>query len=208
MIDDSSLFHARAYDPVAAREYYLRTRKLKGRRRTTATKSSPGRGGRRPSNVPAVRSGGAPNRSKTKSRRAQLQQQKENLEARLDRLREVLQERVEAAKGRSGVKKKQDDRDKAPETKKDKADRNADEKSKKLSPKQKAEKAKKAKEDYEKENPSSLSEDIEILNEQIKDIHAKIAAATARAQERRNTAGSNNSRSGSKIHNSDGPRGR
>lgn len=208
MIDDSALFHARAYDPVKAREYYLRTRKLKGRRKTTATKTSPGRGGRRPSNVPAVRSGGAPNRSKTKSRRAQLQEQKENLEARLDRLREVLEERVEAAKGRSGVKKKDNGKDKAPETQADKADRNKDEKSKKLTPKQKADKAKKAKEDYEKENPTSLSEDIDILNEQIKDIHAKIAAATARAQERRNKAGSHQPRSGSQNHKPDGPRGR
>lgn len=213
-IDDSALFHG-VYDPVKAREYYLRTRKLKGRRRSTASINNPGKGGRRPSNPPAkpARAGSKANRSKTKSRQAELRAQKEALEKRLDRLREVLAELVAEAKKRSGgdpnKKKRGDEKDKAPETKADKADRNKAEKDRKpLTAKQKADKAKKAKETYEKENPNSLSMDVEILQEQVKDIQVKIQKALADAKARRNKAGRDNTqKSGSKTTN-DGPRGR
>lgn len=217
-IDDSALFHARVYDPVKAREYYLRTRKLKGRK-----KGSDNDYGRR-EGVQAQRilsgqgSGGKPNRANTASRRAELKAQKEALEKRLDRLRDVLKELVDAAQKRSGVKKQESEKDKAPETKKDKADRNkAEKKDKPETAAEKKERAKKAKEAYEKENPTSLSEDVEILKEQVKDIQSKIQKAVADAQERRdkavaasrerNKAGKKDSKSGSKNDN-DGPRGR
>lgn len=212
MIDDSALFHG-TYDPAKAREYYLRTRKLKGRRPTSATLVAPGRGGRRPANVstPKAKTGGKPNRSKTKSRQAELRAQKEALEKRLDRLREVLSDLVDAAKKRSGGdpnKSKDGEKDKAPETKVDKADRNKAEKGKKPeTASEKKERAKKAKEAYEKENPNTLSQDVDILKEQVADIQTKIKKAVADSKQRRTTAGKNDSKSGSKTNN-DGPRGR
>jgi hypothetical protein len=184
MIDDSALFHAGTYDPAKARAYYLRTRKLKGRKSgvAVAPKSS-GRG----FTEAQLRA------AKAKSRRAELEAQKLALEKRLDRLRDVLKKLVEEAKKRSDKnapkKPKQDEKGKAPETRADKADRNADEKSRKpLTAAAKAKKAKAAKEAYEKENPSSLSEDIEILREQVKDIQEKVQKALADAAERKKKA--------------------
>ena len=120
MIDDSALFHGGAYDPQKAHDYYMRNRKLKGRRPGAGRPAGPGRSPARQ----AVAVGGKPNRSKTKSRRAQLQAEKAHLEARLEHLKKVLEELVAAAKKRSGVK----DHKKAPEQHHDKADRNAKEK--------------------------------------------------------------------------------
>lgn len=207
MIDDSALLvHGSRYDPVKAREYYLRTRKLKGRK-PAASKPAP-------SKTVSKRvqgSVGKPNRAKTKSRQAELKAQKEALEKRLERLREVLADLVEAAKKRSGgdPNKKKDEKGKAPETQVDKADRNKAEKDRKpLTAKQKADKAKKAKEEYEKEHPTSLSDDVEILREQVKDIQGKIQKALDDARDRRNKAGMKDAKSGSKNDKNDGPRGR
>jgi chromosome segregation ATPase len=207
MIDDSGLFHG-VYDPIKAREYYLRTRTLKGRKSSKTTSSDLDSSGSRSSNTSAVRSGGKPNRVKTQRRQGELRAQRERLEARLDRLREVLSELVEAAKKRSGGDpNKKDEKDKAPETQTDKADRNKDEKDRKpLTAKQKADKARKAKEAYEKENSTTLSQDVDILQGQIQDIQTKIRDALTAARERRNKAGAQDSKSGSK--NNSGPRGR
>lgn len=189
-IDDSALFHG-TYDPVKAREYYLRTRELKGRKKGTQTKLV-GREARdkiQPYKKPSV---AKPKANSNAARRAELKAQKAALEKRLERLKEVLEQLVDAAKARSGVKKKESEKGKAPETPKDKADRNAAEKKRKPeTASQKKERAKKAKEQYEKENPGSLSEDIEILKEQIKDIQAKVQKAMEQskaARMRRNNA--------------------
>lgn len=204
MIDDSALFHGGVYDAARAHEYYLKNRQLKGRKRAAPKPTSSREVGRRPTHAPP-RVGGKPNRSDTKSRRAELLAQKKALEKRLDRLREVLEEAVKAAKKRSGSQEK----DRAPEEKHDKADRNKAEKGKNpLTQKQKREKAKKAKEDYEKEHPNSLSQDVKILHAQIADIQAKIKKALSDAQDHRNKAGQNDSKSGSKNHKPSGPRGR
>lgn len=207
MIDDSALFHAGTYDPAKAREYYLRTRKLKGRPVASGPSNS-GRAGAQLVKSPAARAGGVPNRSKTKSRQVELQAQKEALKKRLDRLREELQKLVVAAKARNDANQKPEPKDAAPETKADKADRNkAEKKDKPETASEKKERAKKAKEAYEKEHPTSLSQDVEILQAQVEDIQAKIQQALSDARERRNKAGQQDSRSGSKIT-TDGPRGR
>lgn len=207
--DDSALFHGGNYDAQKAHEYYLRTRKLKGRKR-----SGPRAPQTRQMGAPRQAQGsggGKPNRADTKSRRAELLAQKKRLEARLDHLRKVLEELVAAAKKRSGgdPNKKKDEKDKAPETQADKADRNKAEKDRKpLTAKQKADKARKAKEAYEKEHPNSLSTDVEVLKEQVKDIEAKIQKAVEDARRRRNTAGKKDQASGSRNNTNDGPRGR
>lgn len=205
VIDDSALFHRAPYDAAKAREYYLRTRKLKGRKKGGSSDygQSEARAASR-----ILSGGGKPNRANTKSRQAELKAQKEALTKRLERLREVLAEAVEAAKKRSGGDPNKKAKDKAPETQADKADRNAAEKkAKPETAAEKKERAKKAKEEYERENPTSLSQDIDVLTEQIKDVRSQIQDALARARERRSTAGKNDSKSGSKNDN-DGPRGR
>lgn len=211
MINDAELFHAAGnYDPQKAHEYYLRTRKLKGRIRTMESGPAPRAVGSRAAT--AVRAGGKANRADTKSRHAQLEAQKKHLEARLEHLRQVLDELVKAAKKRSGGDpnhKKKDAPGTAPETKVDKADRNKAEKAAKpLTAKQKHDKAVQAKKAYEKEHPNTLSHDVDILKEQVKDIHAKIQKAMKDAADRRNKAGQNNSKSGSKNQTPSGPQGR
>lgn len=182
MIDDSALFHSGTYDPAKARAYYLRTRKLKGRKPGALAKTSTDQGVGTAATATAP-SGGDPNRADTKSRRAELQAQKAALQKRLEHLRNVLEQKIAEAKGRSGVKPpKKDPPNAAPETKVDKADRNKAEKAAKpLTAKQKSDKAKQAKDAYEKEHPTSLSQDIEVLQAQVEDIRARIAKAIADA---------------------------
>lgn len=191
-VDDSGIFHG-TYDPVKAHEYYLKNRTLKGRAAAGASATSLRPRAATPSKaVKAV--GQKPNRSNTKSRRAELEAQKAALEKRLDHLRDVLKKLVEEAKKTShknAAKKpaSKDEKGRAPETKADKADRNANEKSTKpLTAAQKHRKAAAAKKAYEKEHPNSLSNDVDVLREQVKDIQTKIRKALADAAERKKKA--------------------
>lgn len=157
MIDDSALLHARSsYDPVKAREYYLRTRKLKGRRKGGSDDSI----GRRPA-------GSSPPGKKT-SNRAALVAEREALENRLERLKEVLREAVEAAKRRSGVEPTE------AKTKKS-SDKETKEKPKTAAEKRKE--AKEAKERYEKEKKPGLPQELEALRDKIADIRDQIKEA-------------------------------
>jgi len=164
--DDSSLLHARApYDPAKAREYYLRTRKLKGRRRARVV--APKAVGR-PHAVPV--------HTKKRTSANELQAQREALERRLDQLRDILAQKVKEAKRRSGIKDTtvhKTSREKAASSKSKSHE-------KPLTAAQKREKAKKAREDYK---PKSDAQEIVQLREQIADIRAKIAAAIKDAQE-------------------------
>ena len=167
--DDSALLHARApYDPAKAREYYLRTRKLKGRRsvRVVAPK---GKG--RPHAVPVP--------VKKSNRQAELKAERAALEKRLDRLRDILAQKVKAAKSRSGVEdhSKKSSREKAAKDQRGKND-------KPLTASEKRQKADKAREDYKKEHGStSVSQEIADLRKQIADIRARIDAAIKDAQQ-------------------------
>lgn len=174
--DDSALLHARApYDPEKARAYYLRTRHLKGRR---AARAILPKGKKRPTAVPVhVRKGGL-------SRQEQLKDERDKLERRLDRLKEVLAEKVKAAKKRSGIEVKS----KAPsKAKKDSTKKSTPDKA--LTTSQKKEKAAKAREDYKKEHGggTSTSQEIQQLRKQIADIRAKIKKAVEDAQKSHST---------------------
>lgn len=173
MPDDSALLHGRLYDPQKAREYYLRTRKLKGRRAGSAE-------------VPASQRsrGPAASPANPKTRRAQLEAQKAILEKRLDRLRDILAQKVEAAKARSGVKNEPADKADAPAEKA--AKNEANKKDSPLTAKQKQVKAEKAREEYKKENRENppLSDEVAQLQRQIVDIRAKIQAAVKDAREK------------------------
>lgn len=216
-IDDSALFHGGAYDAQKAHEYYLRTRKLKGRT-PGAVKTSAGRpaGGRQtPVKGHLSAAAKAANR---KQRQAELEAQRDALEKRLDRLKEVLQEMVEAAKKRSGAAPTKKSSDKAPETSKDKADRNSAEKKDKPTSAEQRERNKKARDRYKKDHPAgggssesgssdgpTVTEELASLNRKIADIKVKIQKAM---KEARKTAGQHDSKSGSQTHKTDGPQGR
>lgn len=169
MIDDSSLLHySQGYDPVKARQYYLRTRQLKGR--------SPGQRDRVATGV--VRS--TPSKGKKKSsRREEIQAQKAALEKRLDRLRDVLAELVEAAKTRSGVDTKSDKSEK-------KSSEKEPQKKRKLTAKEKREAAERSKEHREKnEKKQPPSKEIKELQAQIKDIRKQIKEALEDARKKK-----------------------
>lgn len=213
MIDDTGLFHG-DYDPTYAREYYLRTRKLKGRKKgfSTSSVSSP-----RPSKMKTGAVQVHQGQKAPLSKQAKLRQQKEALQKRLEVLRDALSQLVEAAQARSGVQKNTAEK-KTAETKAKTSTSTKKTSSSKDKPEtaaQKKERAKKAKEEYEKKNPGSLSQDVEILQAQIEDIKAKIAKALKDAQSKQKpkaqikSAGSKNAALvRPRNDNPSGPRGR
>lgn len=207
-IDDSSLFHG-TYDPVKAREYYLRTRELKGRTKGSQAPAPSKTPAVRPNNQPRPRGRKVQN-NEAKKRRAEIEAKKAELEKRLDRLMEILREKVKAAKQlnssaqpKSKVSGKDSSSKSTTSSRSEKRDRKPETAS------QKRARAKKAKEAYEKENPAALSQDIEILQEQIKDIRAKIKQATEEASSRKNAGKeAKKVRSPRQTIRTDGPRGR
>lgn len=166
-----------AYDPAARRERYLRTRQLKGRRAGSEDDTSGGQRGARPNQAPRPRNPAA-------ARQAEIHRQRQILEARLDRLKEVLRQKVEVAKRRSGA----DTPTTPTKTTSSKGGGSNDTASKteKLSATEKAEKAKKAREDYKKDHPSQPS--LDELRSQIRQIRKDIQDAIDDA--RRKHAGS------------------
>lgn len=178
--DDSILLHyAEGYDPVKAREYYLRTRKLKGRR-SGGSDVPPARkpsGGQSPSNSQRRSSSGSKKPSKpSASRRKELLAQKAALEKRLDRLRDVLAQLVDAAKKRSGVETKERENKNSPESSTP---------DKPLTKAEKREKAKAAREAYEPE--PTVNQEVKQLQEQIRSVLDQIKAAAADAQRQRSS---------------------
>lgn len=176
------LRHATVYDPQKAREYYLRTRHLKGRRpaasqatnsRAEFEKHATGNEGKyaRPKSNAEMRA----------SRRRQLEAEKAKLERRIEELKNALESLVRQAKRRAGISASEDaQKDSDP---KEQADRNTrDKKDKPLTEKQKADKRKASKEQYEKEKGMTLSREVEALRDQAIDIRAKLEAAIADAQ--------------------------
>ena len=191
-VDDSALLHAGDYDPAYARAYYLRTRKLKGRKKASGLPKPKSYYDRNQNTVAkdapaAFRRAAEGNEGKYNQddpptpaeRRAQLTAQRDALEARLDRLREVLRAKVAAAQKRSGVESKAN---KTPESKKTETEKSKKEDSK-LTEQEKREKAEKAREEYKKENQSpSLSKEVEQLQREIRAIQLKIKKAVEDAR--------------------------
>lgn len=175
--DDSALLHGRYYDPVKAREYYLRTRELKGRRKgRTQDVTSPRSGSSSPT-TPSRPKGSTAQPTTWKSHREQVAA----LEARLERLKDVLAKLVEEAKARSGIETK---------TKSDKSDKSessskggGSKKGEKRTAAEKRKDAERQKEYREKQKP-----ELEQLREQIKDVQEKIRAAVEAAAKRKEAA--------------------
>jgi uncharacterized protein (DUF342 family) len=154
------------YDPVKAHEYYVRRRQLKGRRPAGSKQPAASRRS----------SKGAPATGMRPSRRKKLEAQKAALEHRLEVLKRSLDLLVEQAKKRSGVKTPdKKDVSKASKEKKGTPD-------KKLTAKQKADKRKASKEQYEKENKTTLAGSVQDLQDQVKDMRAKLQEAIEEAR--------------------------
>jgi hypothetical protein len=179
------LKHADAiYDPVKAHEYYLRTRHLTGRR--GSRKMLPeGREGEVSS--PNGRTSGRP-RVKNKSAaqlRAETKAKVEQLQNRLERLKEVLRQMTEEAQARSGIKSQP-----AKKSTPEKADSGPKEK---LTAKEKREAAERS-EKYRKEHPEKttpaqevkeLQQKIQDVKEKIREMKEELAAAREKAARRR-----------------------
>lgn len=160
------ILHAAVYDAAKAREYYLRTRHLKGRRPGAAKVASV-------SGPPAK---GASNAEMRQSRRKKLEAEKAQLERRIEELKNALESLVRQAKRRAGISASEDTQKGSDP--KEQADRNSrDKKDKPLTEKQKREKREASKDQYEKEKGMTLSREVEALRDQAKDIRAKLEAA-------------------------------
>jgi hypothetical protein len=177
-VDDIILTHARTpYDPVKRREYYLRTRQLKGRKVGTTIPVA----GRKSGSVKSSPKGDP--RKAQKLRRAKRQREidvKVNaLRKRLFDLREILHTLVNQAKIRSGVKPTV----KAPTQKRETAgSKRQTTATKKQTSTQKREAAKRSKEYYEKNvkgKPVKVKPDVEVvlLKSAIRDVEKKIEKA-------------------------------
>ena len=158
------------YDPQKAREYYLRTRELKGRQAGSKDTSA----GSRP--APKVNLMSTPTGAKTSSapkpkssaleKRKATEKRIEEMKGRLEKLRKLLRELVKQAQARSGADPK-DSKTKAAAG------------SHKLTAKERKEAAKRQ-EEYRKKNPEkkeTLTEQEKRLAKQIEDVNAKIADA-------------------------------
>jgi chromosome segregation ATPase len=152
---------AHEYDPVARREYYLKTRELTGRKKgsgdqlTRLTRSS--------TIIEKPRQ--KPKPKTATERRKATEARLEALKGRLEKLQKVLADLVDKTGG--GHKK-----DDSPDSKKRREPS-------KLTAKQKADAAKRSKE-YRKKNPPS--EQIKQITAKIKKIQAKIAKLRAEAK--------------------------
>jgi hypothetical protein len=178
-IDDSALLdHRSEYDPVKAREYYLRTRQLKGRVKGRQDQPSGRQPAARQTTISRSRPASAPKAApKGKAGGGDLASQKKALEARLERLRDVLAELVEASKKRSGVETKAEKKaDKKSKSEPDKPEKKMTAKQKKAQ----AERAEKARKEEARKNPKPdkvTGGDLEELREKIADIKAQIKKA-------------------------------
>lgn len=158
-MDEDALYHL--YDPAKRREYYLKTRHLKGRKHGTVKAPKP----RTKSRAEIA-----------KERHAHLEQQVNELKARLEKLQAALKVLVEQAKKRSGVKPT-----KTAAKKTTPSQQQAHQKPQKLTAAQKKAKAeaeKKARREQAVKNGtasnSQLSDEVKSLNERIKTIQARI----------------------------------
>ena len=153
---DDRTYVIHEYDPVKRREYYLKTRDLKGLVPQPTVKIEPPRS--------AIAVNPEPNRQqRQEERRRQIEAQVDALKARLKKLREVLAEQTKSAKARSGIetpaKKSSTDVKTAP----------------KQTAKQKADAAEKSKEYYDKNKDQILADEVKSLTAKIKTIQERIA---------------------------------
>lgn len=169
------------YDPVKAREYYLRTRKLKGRSGASPMDSS----GRSSANPSSGTPSASPMQSSAEERRRKAEQRVAEIRQRLDRLKAILADLVEQAKARSGVESKPTAQKvkEASDTKKE-SKKSKETPERKLSEKEKREARERSRENYEKQSKSSTSatersllQEKDAIERKIAEIRKKLKAA-------------------------------
>lgn len=151
------------YNPAKRREYYLKTRQLKGR--STGTKEAPSKDSsviRGPSKIPPKKA--TPKKPST----AEMEKSVEALKEKLAALRKVLAELVAQAKARSGVGTPSDT------SQPSKPGGSTKPTSPEKTEQQKAEDAKKAAEYYEANKDKILSDQVKELGDKLKTVAAKI----------------------------------
>ena len=176
MFDDSALLHAvLPYDPIKAREYYLRTRNLKGRQggvEQTPTSSSK-------SVVPVrIIKSVSPLKVTSKQRQDAVNARVSDLRKRLDTLKITLQELVKQSKTNT----KRDNESVKRETSQGRSEKRSD-----LTTKQKREASTRSKDFYEKnkkpsDTPVDVEENIRKVREKIKKIRAELRIAISQAR--------------------------
>lgn len=177
------LFHATGqYNPAKAREYYLRTRELKGRQIGRAEPAPLVRQKLADTKTLTPREKKAP----VSSRKSSVQKKEETkakvarLEKKLDQLKDLLKRLVAEAKERSGVETKKETKTSSSSNSKTANSSTTDSKP---TAAQKADKAKKAKAEYKKENPTSKKDEAGDLEKEIAAVREKIAKAKADIKE-------------------------
>lgn len=171
------ILHGSSYDPAKAHAYYIANRKLKGRARNgtlpSATSNRSGQGDQ------GGTTGGTSNGVLRPSRKSDLEKRVEDLRAKAEQLRSLIQQRVKEAKKRAGVDVDKEEEaqsssktSKSKETGKESATK--DSKSKPLTEKQKSDKRKASKEQYEKENGTSLAREAQALRNTIENLQERL----------------------------------
>lgn len=167
-VDDFVAHYTQGYDPAKAHEYYLRTRKLKGKKTGTAVAPK----GRPVGKQLTTHSVAAPKQKTALEHRKEVAARVESMKGRLEKLRKLLRQLVKEAQIRSGV-----------DPKDQKAKAKATAGSEKLTAAEKKEAAKRSKEYREKHKAELAKETLTAqekrLSEQIKDVEAKITKAKA-----------------------------
>lgn len=175
-VDDILLRHGEEpYNAAKAREYYLRNRKLKGRR-PAGVEVSVGRiGSKSESPAEITRRKEKQNwrvKPTSKMSSKEIKTRTAELKSRLEGLRKTLALLVKQAKARSGVVEK------TPEEKaKEKA--TATKKQSNLTPQEKAKAAKASKEAYDKEQKKSGPNEMEDLKKKINEVCDKLTKVRA-----------------------------
>lgn len=168
------------YDPVKAHEYYMRTRKLKGRRSGYSKAPTPTRPRRetaseKPASTKDYRQGlerqQKPQKSNAEALREAASKRQVMLRARLERLEVILAQLTEQARAAAGVETK------APESssKTKESSTKSTEKDKPKTASEKKEAAKKARENYEENKKPETTESAQDIQDKIEDVQAKIA---------------------------------
>lgn len=192
------LFHA--YDPQKAHEYYLRTRKLKGRKAGSITSTAPADPSTKTYYSKKAFNKASGETEQAKSAEQTSEQRLKAMRERLARLEAELRKRVEAAKARNGPanapskssssssssKTEKSSSTESSTSSKSSKSGSSSSKTKELTATQKREKAKADAKRYEKEKkekPVYVEDQIENVQEQIREVLAKLKEATARARE-------------------------
>lgn len=166
------------YDPVKRREYYLKTRKLKGRQ--TGTLDTSKRLPRRKVGTLDMsrRQPRMTQQERRKARQRQLEAQVNVLRARLEKLQKTLKLLTEQAKARSGVKtEKKSDKtsDSKSSTDKKSTDKSSSRKKEHLTAAQKVKEAKAQAKYYQKTKNEQLADEVKSLTAKLKTIQERIA---------------------------------